>query len=169
MFLLDFVRQNHMCQVLNLKVQVYFTHISNRHIHSFVESTPHVECEVGLETRDARKQQVCLKPNFSSFKDHQYEVIFVIGEIRWRVQDCSSLKYKLLFLPCYFSQSQSIVSCTISQLYIKLHSLCFWLNLNLYLFMEASGRILKIVMLTFFYNPHILKHETLTFEQQSWQ
>lgn len=32
---------------------------------------------------------------------------------------------------------------------------------------EASGRILKIVMLTFFYNPHILKHETLTFEQQS--
>ena len=68
-----------MCQVLNLKVQVYFTHISNRHIHSFVESTPHVECEVGLETRDARKQQVCLKPAWVLLV-HQYEVIFM----NWR-------------------------------------------------------------------------------------
>ena len=38
-----------MCQILNLKVQVYSTHISNQHIHSFVESTPHVEFEVGLK------------------------------------------------------------------------------------------------------------------------
>ena len=158
-----------MCQVLNLNVQVYFTHISNRHIHSFIESSPHVEFEVELKTRDARKQQVCLKPGFSSFKDLRYEVISMIGELGWRVRDCCPLKYKLLFLPCYFFSIS--IYCFLYNLRALLNyiSLCFWLNLNLYLFMEASGRILKIVMLTFFYNPHILKHETLTFEQQSWQ
>ena len=143
----------------------------------------HTTCGIWSRTKDARKQHVCLNlasPHWE-LRDLQYEAVFMRGEIRyvvWRSQDCYSLRYKLLFLPCYCFSIWSIVSCTISQLKIKQCVLieCIIIFCEIYfqllwwkIFREASGRILKIVMLTFFYNPHILKHETLTFEQQSWQ
>ena len=92
--------------VLGLKFKssgLFYTYFKPAHTLFYrILTTSHVEFEVELKTRDARKQQVCLKPGFSSFKDLRYEVISMIGELGWRVRDCCPLKYKLLFLPCYF-------------------------------------------------------------------
>ena len=124
----------------------------------------HTTCGIWSRTKDARKQHVCLNlasPHWE-LRDLQYEAVFMRGEIRyvvWRSQDCYSLRYKLLFLPCYCFSIWSIVSCTISQLKIKQCVLieCIIIFCEIYfqllwwkIFREASGRILKIVMLTFF-------------------